>query len=53
MKKNQRKLVETKLGIRNIIKGINTWDVPLVRYLGPFLKWTMNELRQMDQRKRN
>ena len=24
--------------------------VPLVRYLGPFLKWTREELRQMDRR---
>ena len=47
-----RKLLETKLSSRNLIKGINTWAVPLVRYLGPFLKWARNELRQMDQRTR-
>ena len=35
-----RKLLETKLSWRNLIKGINTWAVPLVRYSGPFLKWT-------------
>ena len=33
-----RKLLETKLSSRNFIKGINTWAVLLVRYLGPFLK---------------
>ena len=33
-----RKLLETKLSSRNLIKGINTWTVPLVRYSGPFLK---------------
>ena len=27
-----RKLLETKLSGRNLIKGINTWDVHLVRY---------------------
>ena len=27
-----RKLLETKLNSRNLIKGINTWAVPLVRY---------------------
>ena len=27
-----RKLPETKLNRRNLIKGINTWAVPLVRY---------------------
>ena len=47
-----RKLLETKLSCRNLIKGINTWAVPLVRYLGPFLKWTREELKQMDQRTR-
>ena len=35
-----RKLLETKLSSRNLIKGINTWAVPLVRYSGLFLKWT-------------
>ena len=30
-----RKLLETKLSSRNIIKGINTWAVPLVRYSDP------------------
>ena len=43
-----RKLLETKLNSRNLIKGINTWAVPLVRYSGPFLKWARDELRQMD-----
>ena len=46
------KLLETKLSSRNLIKGINTWAVPLVRYSGPFLKWTRDELRQMDQKTR-
>ena len=47
-----RKLLETKLSSRNLIKGINTWAVPLVRYSGPFLKWTREELEQMAQRTR-
>ena len=46
------KLLETKLSTRNLIKGINTWAVPLVRYSGPFLKWTRDELKEMDQRTR-
>ena len=40
-----RKLLETKLSSRNLIKGISTWAVPLVRYSGPFLKWTKDELK--------
>ena len=45
-----RKLHETKLNSRDLIKGMNTWAVPLVRYSGPYLKWTREELKQMDQR---
>ena len=41
-----RKLLETKLSSRNLIKGINTWAVSLVRYSGPFLKWTREKLKK-------
>ena len=47
-----RKLLETKLASRNLIKGINTWAVPLVKYSGPFLKLTRDELKYMYQRAR-
>ena len=47
-----RKQLKTKRSSRNLIKGINTWAVSLVRYSGPFLKWTREELKQMDQRTR-
>ena len=47
-----RKLLETKLNSRNLIKGIDTWAVPRVRYSGPFLKWTRDELKHMDQKTR-
>ena len=40
-----RKLLETKLSIRNFIKGIKTWAVSLVRYSGPYQKWTRDELK--------
>ena len=45
------KPVETKVSCRNLIKGINTWAVSLVRYSRPFVKWT-RELKQMDQRRK-
>ena len=38
-----RKQLETKLSSRNLIKGINTWAVPLVRYSGPFLERTRDK----------
>ena len=44
-----KKLFETKLNIRNLIKGINTGAVLLIRYSGPFLKWTWEDLKQMNQ----
>ena len=47
-----RKLPETKLSSRNLIKGTNTWAMPLVRYSGPFFKWTRYELKEMEQRTR-
>ena len=50
--RSNRKLLETKLNSRNLIKGINTCAVPLVRYSGPFLKRTRDELKLMDQRTR-
>ena len=47
-----RKLLKTKVSSRNLIKRINTLAVQLFRYSGPFLKWTRDELEQMDQRTR-
>ena len=47
-----RKVLETKLNSSNLVKGINTWAVVLVRYSGLFLKWVREELKQMDQRTR-
>ena len=44
------KKLRDKMPSRNLIKGINTWAVPLVRYSGPFLKWIRDELRQMDKK---
>ena len=46
--KRTRKLLETKLHSWNLIKRINTRVVLLVKYSGPFLKWTREELKQMD-----
>ena len=43
-----RKLLETKLSSRNLIKGINTWAVSLVKYSGPFLKWTRDEVSRKE-----
>ena len=41
-----RKLLESKSYSKNIIKEIDTWAVPFVRYSGPFLKWTREEFKK-------
>ena len=43
--KRTRKLLETKFSSRNLIKGINTRVLLIVRYSGPFLKWTRDKLK--------
>ena len=39
-----RKLPETELYSKNLVKGMNIRIVPFVRYSGPFLKWTRENL---------
>ena len=48
----RRKPLEIKLYGRNLVKGINTWTVFFVPCSGPFLKWTREELKQINQRTR-
>ena len=47
-----RKVLKTWLYCRNLVKGINNWAVPIVRYLGPFSKRTREDLKPIDQRTR-
>ena len=47
-----RTILETKLNGGNIITGINTWAISLLRYSAAFLDWTAAELEQMDRRTR-
>ena len=37
------KVLETKLNNGNIIKGINTWAVSLLRYSAAFIDWNCPE----------
>ena len=60
MKEKLRKSISGKLEsysrqnyvAETLSKEYNTWVVLLVRYSGLFLKWTREELKQMDQRTR-
>ena len=43
-------MLETKLKGGNIIKAINTWEIPILRYSVPFLKYRNTELQGLDKR---
>ena len=47
-------LLETKLCSKNLFKWLNTWEVSLVRYIGPFLKRTSEIIytKYMSQEKK-
>ena len=47
-----RKVLESKLNGGNIIKGINTWAVFLLRYSAAFIDLSCAELAQLDRRNR-
>ena len=47
-----RNLLETKLSRRKLFKEINTSTVNLFRYSGPFMQWTREEFKQIDERTR-
>ena len=54
---NERKIKkkasqENEKTTRNLIKRINPWALPLVRYSGLYLKWTREEFQQRDQKTR-
>ena len=51
-KRRIRKILESKLNGGNIIKAINTWAIPILRYSAAFLDWTINDLQEMDRRTR-
>ena len=46
---NEKKILETKVSCRSLIKGIHTTAV-LIRLSEPFLKCPWKELRPTDQR---
>ena len=51
-KRRVRKVLETKLNGENMIKGINTWAVSLIRYSAAFLDWTKEEKQSIDRKTR-
>ena len=46
------KIKKKYLRRRNLIKRMNTWTIHRIRYVGTFLKWIKDGLKQMDQSSR-
>ena len=47
-----RKVMKSKLNGGNVIKAINTWTIPLIRYGAGIIDWTKNEIDEIDRKTR-
>ena len=48
-----RKVLKSKLKGRNLVSGVNTWAVSLLRYSAAFVGWSKSEIQPIDRRTRN
>ena len=47
-----RKVLTSKLNGGNLVRGVNTWAVSLLRYSGAFVSWRKSELQAIDKKTR-
>ena len=47
-----RKVLKSKLNDRNLVHGVNTWAVSLLRYSATFVSWRKSELQAIDRKTR-
>ena len=47
-----RKVLKSKLNVGNLVRGVNTWAVSLLRYSAAFVSWRKSELQAMDRKTR-
>ena len=47
-----RKNLKSKLNVRNLVHGVNTWAVSLIRYSAAFVSWRKSELQAIDRKTR-
>ena len=45
-----RKVLKSKLNGGNLVRGVNTWAVPLLRYSAAFVSWRKRELQSIDRK---
>ena len=50
--KRVRKILKSKLNGGNIIKAINSWAAPVVRYTAGIIDWTQTELEDLNRKTR-
>ena len=51
-KRRLKLVLKSKLNGKNMVLAINTWAVSVLRYGAGILKWTTNELKNMDRKSR-
>ena len=44
-----RKVLKSKLNVGNLICGVNTWAVSLLRYSAAFASWRKGELQAIEK----
>ena len=44
--------MESKLNRGNLVRRVNTWAVPLLRYSAAFVSWRKSELQVIDRKTR-
>ena len=52
-KRRVRLILKSKLNGRNKITAINTWAVAVLKYGADILNWNVEELKELDRKKRN
>ena len=48
-----RKVLKSKLNGGNLVRGVNTWAVSLIRYSAAFVNWRKSEQQDMDRKTRS
>ena len=48
-----RKVLKSKLNGGNLVHGVNTWAVSLLRYSAAFVSWRKSELHAIDRKTRS
>ena len=50
--RRSRKVLKSKLNGGNLVRGVNTWAVSLLRYSAAFVSWRKGELQAIDRKTR-